>query len=288
MRYTEAQMSSDLLDQPLFEGEPKKLVICSTPRSGSYMLCRFMIHAGLGVPHEYFNPLVMRAMAPRLGLGATADRLRWRPPGGRDRLPFGRVARAAEAAFLDRYIAALMARRCQGGVFAAKVHFEQYTQVLDTAAGWRLLDGSAFVYLYREDLLRQAISARFAFLTGRWSIDRTVTTPPETHPDFFDAAAIDRLLETLANGDRGWRMLFARNGIRPLFVSYEQLCADPALWVQRIALHLGCDPAQLQRGYAETGSRSDEDAGLPDRQAVTRHYLAAVRRIGGGEPGRGC
>lgn len=75
------------------------------------MFCRFMINAGLDVPHEYFNPLVMRHMAPRLGLGTAAERLHWRPPGRRDRLPFGNAARAAETAFRDRSKLALAGKR---------------------------------------------------------------------------------------------------------------------------------------------------------------------------------
>ena len=59
MHYTEKQMTSEMLDQPIFKDEPIKILICSTPRSGSYMLCRYMINAGLGVPHEYFNPIIM-------------------------------------------------------------------------------------------------------------------------------------------------------------------------------------------------------------------------------------
>ena len=56
-RYTELQISSDILDQPVFSGEPKKIFICSTPRTGSYLLCRYMINAGLGVPHVEASPL---------------------------------------------------------------------------------------------------------------------------------------------------------------------------------------------------------------------------------------
>ena len=48
MRYTETQMTSELLDQPRFTGEPTRIFICSTPRSGSYMLCRYMIDANSG------------------------------------------------------------------------------------------------------------------------------------------------------------------------------------------------------------------------------------------------
>src|SRR3954454_14110809 len=96
MRYTEAQMTSELLDQPEFTGEPRKIFICSTPRSGSYMLCRFMINAGLGVPHEYFNPVIMREIAPRLGLGKEIERLKWRPRRIIVFLPLGKAERAAE------------------------------------------------------------------------------------------------------------------------------------------------------------------------------------------------
>jgi len=279
MRYSEQQMSSDLLDQPPFHGAPRKVFICSTPRSGSYMLCRFMINAGLGVPHEYFNPIVMRQIAPRLGLGSAGERLKWRPPGRRDRLPFAGSARAAEIDFLRRYSDALVPRRCQSGIFAAKIHFEQYVAVLDNPVGRTLLDGALFVYLHREDLLMQAISARFAFATGRWSTDSAVTTTPEPGADLFDRAAIDRIMHMLADSDKGWRMFFARNGIAPVAISYEALRADPFAFVCRLAEQLGCDKAQLPRDYDEPGPPSGADPVLPDRQAVARHYLAGTRRI---------
>ncbi len=281
MRYTEQQVSSELLDQPAFAGEPRKLFICSTPRSGSYLLCRHMINAGLGVPHEYFNPVIMRQMAPRFGLGNAADGLKWRRPNPRDRLPFGKAARAAEMGFAGRYIDALVPRRCQSGVFAAKIHFEQYAKVLDNSAGWKLLDGGLFVYLYREDLLKQAISTRFAFLTGRWGIDDAVTTTPELQPNFFDTVAIDRTLEMLANEDLGWRIFFAQNGIRPLFMSYEQLCPDPFGFVTLLAERLGLEPGALRHGYDEAGSHFENDLAFPSKSEVARRYLAAVRKLGG-------
>ena len=150
MRYTERQMTGELLDQPAFAGEPKKLFICSTPRSGSYLLCRYMINTGLGVPRRYFNPIIMRQIAPRLGLGPAIEGLKWRRRSPLDRLPFGKAARTAEVNFLEKYVAALVPRRSQQGVFAAKLHFEQYTKVLDNPVGWKLLNGGIFVHLYRE------------------------------------------------------------------------------------------------------------------------------------------
>lgn len=290
MRYTEAQITSESLDQHEFCGEPAKVFICSTPRSGSYMLCRYMINAGLGVPHEYFNPVIMREIAPRLGLD-DAGALKWRAISLRDRLPFGRADRVAEANFLARYTAALIPRRCQLGIFAAKIHFDQYFRVLDNPVGHKLLDGGVFIHLFREDLLQQAVSRNYAYATGRWGIDDTVTTAPTETGDLLEPKGIDRELETLADEDRGWRMILARNGLSPMSISYEQLCRDPSGFVAAIARRLGIDPSSLRQGYSEPiGTSSESDPGLPSKTEVTRRYLAAMRQISAataeGKPGK--
>lgn len=280
MRYSELQISSELLDQPEFSGEAKKIFICSTPRSGSYLLCRHMINAGLGVPHEYFNPIVMQQIAPRLGLGKNIDGLSWWPRGRKDRILLRRRQEpAAELAFLQKYLEILLARRCQGGVFAAKIHFRDFRRTLNNPSGQEFLKDGLFVYLYREDMLKQAVSEHFAQLTGRWGIDDTVTTAPATNPDFFDAAAIDRALNDLAEQDRGWRLFLARNGVTPISTSYERLCDDPFAFVEAIARRLAIDPSTLRRGYSEAAPPSERDPSLPCKDDVARHYLASVRRL---------
>lgn len=276
-RYTELQISSELLDQPEFVGKPKKLFICSTPRSGSYLLCRYMINAGLGVPHEYFNPIVIQQIAPRLSFGHAARDLNWFPRGRRDRLLLRRAERQHEKEFLAAYIRFLMTRRCQGGVFAAKMHFRDFVRVLDNQPGTDLLQDGLFVYLYREDMLRQAVSEHFAQLTGRWGIDDTVTTPPVSSPNFFDHDAIDRALEDLSEQDRGWRLFMARHGAVPMSISYEKLCEDPFAFVVAVARRLGIDPATLRQGYTEAASASESDPSVPSKSEAIRRYLAATR-----------
>ena len=279
MRYTELQISSELLDQPDFAGSPRKVFLCSTPRSGSYLLCRAMINAGLGVPHEYFNPIVIRQIAPRFGFEAEVGKLRWWPRGRLDRLSLRRAERASETAFLERYVPALVSRRCQGGVFAAKIHYRDYLKVLDNPVGRRLLDGGLFIHLYREDMLKQAVSAHFAQLTGRWGIDDTVTTAPAVDPDFFEIKAIDETLNDLSEQDRAWRVFLARNGAAPMSISYEKLCENPFGFVAAIARRLGVDPALLRRGYSETEPPPEADPKLPSKSEVARRYLAKVRQI---------
>lgn len=277
MRYSEPQLSSELLDQPAFCGTPLKVFICSTARSGSYMLCRYMVNAGLGVPHEYFNPIIMREIAPRLGL-QQVSRLKWRPRSPWNDL-FGKAARSAEVNFLGDYLGALVPRRCQSGVFAAKIHFDHYLKVLDNEVGSALLDGGLFIHLYREDLLAQAVSTHFANLTGRWGVDETITTVPAAHPNFFDVEMINRHVEQIAEQNRGWRVFFGRNGLSILSMSYERLCADPYGFVALISRRLGLDPDRLRRGYAEPASSPESDARLPSKRDVTRHYLARVGKI---------
>jgi LPS sulfotransferase NodH len=281
-RYTETQLTSERLDQPEFTGEPVKIFICSTPRSGSYMLCRYMVNAGLGVPHEYFNPIMMREIAPRLGLGAEVAGLKWRARGRRDRLPIRLPDRAAEQEFLARYLAALVPRRCQGGVFAAKIHFDQYFTVLDNPVGRKLLDGGLFIHLFREDLLRQAVSRNFSYVTGRWGDDDAVTTAPAPPGDRLDPAGVEREMRTLADEDREWRVLLARNGLAPMSISYEQLCRDPPGFVAAIAERLGIDPGMLRQGYREpVAPAGQDDPALPSKGEVIARYLAASRQIQG-------
>lgn len=277
MRYTELQISSELLDQPEFLGIPRKVFICSTPRSGSYLLCRFMINAGLGVPHEYFNPHVIRQMADRLGFAESITGLKWSPMGRKDHLGLRRSERAAERDFLKKYIPILIPRRCQSGVFAAKIHFRDFRTVLDNPIGHNLLEGGLFVCLYRDDMLKQAISEYFGQLTGRWGIDDTVTTTPAANPNFFDTKAIDWTLNDLSEQDRSWRVFLARNGIAPMSISYEKLCEDPFGFVEAIAHRLGVDTNTLRRGYSETISAYQGDPGIPSKAEVAQRYLASIR-----------
>jgi len=241
-----------------------------------------MINAGLGVPHEYFNPVIMRQIAPRLGLPTSIEGLKWRCRSLRDRLPFGRAGREAEICYLEQYITALIPNRCLGGIFAAKIHFDQYLRVLANPVGRKLLDGGLFIYIFREDLLQQAVSRNFAYLTGQWGIDDTITTAPATQADLLEVKGIDRELNTLADEDRGWRIFLAKNGLSPLTVSYEQLCKDPHRFVAAIADRIGIDPATLPRDYAEsTAPASKSDAALPSKQEVIRRYLTCVRNLSG-------
>jgi len=71
-RYTELQLNSAAFDRPRCPIEAK-LFICATGRTGSWFLCRALIHNGIGVPHEYFSARHIPAIARRCGIEALPD-----------------------------------------------------------------------------------------------------------------------------------------------------------------------------------------------------------------------
>jgi LPS sulfotransferase NodH len=222
-------------------------------------------------------------MGERFGFGETVRDLKW---AWRGRLARLMQPKAPEEAFLETYIPELRRRRTAGGVFAAKVHYAQYERVLDNPVGHALLEGGVFVSLVREDLLGQALSLHVSNLTGRWSIDETVTTAPSQSRNYFDNDAIDACVTSLADEDNGWRMFFARNGIRPLFLTYESFRADPWRDVDAIARALGIDPAALPHDYVERDMPAEFPPEVPDRRKIRASFLERPGRIVPADPAR--
>src|SRR5262252_6585095 len=143
-------MHHDEIDTAAWDRPPggvptsRRIVICTTPRSGSYLLCRQMIHAGLGLPHEYFRSRTVARLSQRWG-----------------------VAPGDVFAYVDRLEEH---RTTPNGVFAAKVQWQQQSHV--PALRTRLLErADLIVYLYRVDRVAQAVSWHLSLATGFWSFD---------------------------------------------------------------------------------------------------------------------
>jgi hypothetical protein len=108
-----------------------KVFICAAPRTGSWLLCRGMIHNGIGVPHEYFNALHAGPIGRRWGIPGFND--------GRNLVSDSKPRRS--------YIDALLQRRTVNGAFAAKMHWDQYADYLDNPEGDDLLQNAHFIHL---------------------------------------------------------------------------------------------------------------------------------------------
>ena len=64
----ESDVTGEAFDQPQPTPLRAKLFICASQRTGSHLLCRAMIHHGIGVPHEYFNTIHIAVLGPRWGI----------------------------------------------------------------------------------------------------------------------------------------------------------------------------------------------------------------------------
>ena len=196
---------------PPRDGPPaRRVVICSTPRSGSYLLCRQMINAGMGVPHEYFHLASVQNLAARYG-----------------------VPEDDTGAYID----GLEAHRTTGnGVFAAKVQWQQLMQ-FPRVRERLLMRADLIIYLFRTDIVAQAVSWQLSLATGLWSFD---TTPGPRAPHI----AIDRTDQTLAlarqlaGQNRKWMDLLATVGRRVLRVPYEAYVRDQGALLRQIATEI--------------------------------------------------
>jgi LPS sulfotransferase NodH len=190
-----AQFGTEM-DLPPPAGPPRLWLMATTPRSGSHFLGHLLQSAEhLGCPLEYMNPMNLDLWRHRFG------------------------TRDAEAVF-----AALMqVRSGPTGLWGTKAHWTQYRDfphhdVLARRGGF----GRA-VWLYRRDLLGQAISRVVASQTGQWIGSARVKGKAR-----FDYKAILRNARLVRRQNEGWQGFFETEFAGPVkVVCFEAIQGDP-------------------------------------------------------------
>ena len=227
-------------------GAPERSIVLATEeRTGSEWLCQLLGATGrLGRPSEYLNtPWMQRFISDY-----PAD---------------------VPAQIVIAHRVGTTANRC----FAMKLHPLHLDRLLQGGGSVSATFPNAmFVRLLRRDLLAQAISLCRARQTGSFHFHITMERDA-----VFDADAIEQVLRELATNRARWNMYFARTGIAPLVLGYEELRADPIGTVRRIARHVNeriakHDLARVQpisqqadAVSAEWRERFVRERGSPDR-----------------------
>jgi LPS sulfotransferase NodH len=219
--------------------------ICTQPRSGSNIFCQYLSSTRrLGYPLEYFNGSGRRA----LGMPDYSDD------------PLEQIAFIRTGAATDN------------GVYALKLFAHQHDLISARHRWTELLPNLKFVYLERRDLIGQAVSWARAVQTSQFR-----STQPVRGVAAYDGALILERLQAIVRERARWDMYFARTGISPLRTAYEDVIADPAREVARVAALVGLaepvriDPSaidlQIQRDAAseEWRRRFHAEHGDPDR-----------------------
>ncbi|MBV8687053.1 MAG: hypothetical protein JOZ90_06155 [Alphaproteobacteria bacterium] len=207
--------------------------ICSEARAGTVFLSRLLASTGrLGRPWEFFHD-------PK----RTRDLLRD---------PERRLAALAAAAATPN------------GVYGLKVFSAHFDAV--AAARWaERLPDLRLVHVSRRDLLGQALSFARALQTGQYKASEPVAGEPR-----YDAALIADCLARLAYGQARWECWFARNGLAPLRLVYEEVAAQPQASVDAVARHLGvAEPVPIDWAAVELRVQRDDLS-----EAWRRRFLA--------------
>jgi len=181
--------------------------LCGESRAGTTFLKEMLGSTGvLGNPVEWFNPI-------------------WQSR-----------EEGAAANFLD---AMRVRSSTPNGVYGLKI-FSQQTERAGRLHWASELPALSFVHIRREDLLGQAISLARAGQTARFTADQGERALP-----VYDRQLIASALIELARGQARWEIWFARNGVNPLRLSYEEIVAAPETAVAWIAALVGVEEAKV-------------------------------------------
>lgn len=198
-------------------------LVCCTQRSGSSLLCDLLHNTRLaGNPQEYFSREFEDTWAKR-----------W------------------HAYNFGAYLEAALNRTCTpNGVFGAKIMYEHVDfltgnierEILDdrepAASLLRaVLPNLHFIFIYRQNVVRQAVSHWRATQTAIWNDDGRARRPAGTA--VYDFAAIDERVRGITLHNHCWRAFFSSNGIRPMEVTYEDLVPHPGETTRAILEFLG-------------------------------------------------
>ena len=213
---------------------PRSIILCTTPRSGSTLLCTLLRRVeGAGNPESWFRT------EDRADFGAG-----WGLPPDPD--------------FASYLAAATRAGQGAGGTFALRMMANNLPELITDLAGLygpdddpvllaRAFGPPAYIRLIRQDRVAQAVSRYRAEASGLWH-RHADGRPLEMSGDApraapYDRGAIARYRDEIDALNTQWDEWFGQHGLTPLQVTYEALSADPAGTVRGLLAALGL-PAQ--------------------------------------------
>ncbi|MEX0368902.1 MAG: Stf0 family sulfotransferase [Ruegeria sp.] len=232
-------------------------MICTTPRSGSTLLCKMLAATGVaGMPDSHFY-------VPSFERWLTVYEL--------DETTFASREAALQAIFeaaLARGMAntdifGLRMQRGSFGFFVEQLSLLSPDHTNDVERIESVLGPTTFIHLSRQDRVGQAISWLRAEQTGLWhrradgsELER-LAPPKEPR---YDADAIARHVEELTSLDAEWEQWFEQEKLEPLRITYDALAAGPRKVLSGILSSIGCDHSLAEHVYPPTAKLADRES----------------------------
>jgi trehalose 2-sulfotransferase len=254
-------------------------LICSTPRSGSTLLCEALRNTGLaGKPEEYFQELADtgRPRSPQDYFAeATDPSLRELVSECAAPVEIDPLVDASRFRAWPDYFEWVLARgTTPNGAFGAKVmwpYLRAFTGHLaaevrgcarardDAEVLGRVLPHLRYVFVTREDRAGQAVSLWRALQTWRWRRDPEMGGMGESLRLRYSFEAIDHLVQLLSDEEAAWLDWFEQHGIEPLTLVYEEFATAYEATALAVLRHVGVRlPADLRFGRRRMRRQADE------------------------------
>lgn len=237
--------------------EYESYVICTSPRSGSTLLCKMLCATGVaGQPASYFYDLSVHDWCVDLGLKVTGTEAEVLAAVFREVLHRGR---GGTAIFGLRQQAPGLAFLC------GQLEILYPKAVCDADRFGQAFGTTLFVHLTRPDKVAQAVSLMKATQSGLWHVapDGSEVERTAAHREpVYDGAKLKALVVQLRKHDQQWNDWFMREAIEPLRLSYDDLAANPLQTLRTVLDHLGLDPAAaagVTPGVRKLGDQSSLD-----------------------------
>lgn len=224
--------------------EPATYFVCATPRSGSTLVCEALTATGVvGRPAEYFEALRGTDLPrqpqeyfdlPDAELEALLPRV--------DQQPSAQLVRATT--YLDYVEWARAQGTTPNGVFGSKLmwgYLGEFTARLretgrydgdDLSVLSAAFPGARFVRVVRLAKVEQAVSLWTAIQTQTWR--HGVETAPTQQQPVYSRKAIAHLVRYLTEHEDQWSTFFARAGVLPHAIFYEELIENWDATLRRV------------------------------------------------------
>lgn len=211
-------------------------IICTSPRSGSTMLCRLLREArDAGFPGSHFHEPSLDEWLHEYGfqLNQFIDQKEALAQVFQSAIAYGKG---------DSDIFGLRLQRHSFDFFIKQLKHLHPSLPDDKSRINAAFGNTLFIHLTRENKLDQAISYVRAKQSGLWHIapDGTeIERLSEPEEPTYDALAISTQLEVSERMETEWRNWFQEQGIDPLSITYDELSAAPHATLVRILETLG-------------------------------------------------
>lgn len=213
-------------------------IICTSPRSGSTLLCKLLAATGnSGKPDSHFHKPLVSAWMRYYNIAAGDH-------GSECELLSAIFNAARDRGTGSTEMFGLRMQEHSFEFFLQKLRVLHEREASDSARIQAAFGNTLFIYLTRQDKLDQAISYVKASQSGLWhkapdgcELERLSAA----QEPFYDADAITSQLTKLTEMDKRWESWFSSEGLNPRRVQYDDLSDNPIGVVRSLLDDMGID-----------------------------------------------